>query len=139
MVEPARRDERGRFLPAGQNGGGDEDDFTPAGANKAAESADRFRAFLKSQSALNARRRGASAADDVDVQDAFKSLLDRRPRPLTVDVSCEVGLVASGALISYGVTLLTAVIPVPGPGWVLVLAGCFVGLFSAILKHIDIR
>lgn len=100
---------------------------------------DHFRECLVAQSALNAKRRGVSDADEADVRDAFKSLLDRRARPLFVEIACEAGLVVSGGLGSYALTLLTASPRSVVPGCTLMASGVIVCVFAAILKHADLR
>lgn len=118
---------------------GDNLEFTSAGAARIEEVGTQFRAYLTTQVSLNARRRGALAADNTDVDEAYRLLLSRRVRPLIVDIFSEIGLVVAGALVGYATTLLTQEKPSAGPGIALLFAGLFLGLLCAVLKHIELQ
>ena len=133
-----KRDPLGRFVSAVEPTGPDQDkDFSVTGSERLEAVEEQFQGLVRSIAAVNARRRGAHSADNSDVDQAFRSLLSARSRPRVVDIGAEIGLVASGALVSYAGTLLTSSPPSTGPGWALLSAGLFVGAFSAVLKHTD--
>src|SRR4051794_10901214 len=101
-ISPKRRRgaEMGLFIPGADPGTGgtkegDNIEFTSAGADRIEQVATQFRTYLTMHVSLNARRRGASAADNTDVDAAYRHLLSRRERPLVVDIFSEAGLVVA--------------------------------------------
>src|SRR4051794_22848317 len=104
-------------------------DATTEGAGRLDKAQAEFRKLLEASSVHSAQRRGAMAFDNTDVDSAYRHLLNPRERPFAVDVLAEFGLFLAGALVGYAITLLTAERPNSGPGWTLLLAAAFFGIF----------
>jgi len=133
-----KRDELGRFAPTGgQATGPSSAEFTAAGQRRLEEMTEQFRTLVVASGTVNARKRGSQAADESDVDEAYRRMLSTRRRPLVVDLGAEIGLFIAGGLVSYGSTLLTGTPRLIGPGWTLLVLGIVTGIYSAILKHTD--
>ena len=138
------RDQKGRFSSPDLDldklrGGPTGPEITKEGAMALQKATDDFGDQVTMFASVNSRRRGATTVDDGDIRDAYRHLLNPRPRSFFLDVTAEIGLLVSGVLIGYAFTLLIAEEPHYGPGGALMGGGVFIALISAICKHTSFR